>query len=255
MFVTFFSSHFTLSNNQTRSPPDFTKSPLEAERLNASFPVRKLTYFLDGGKQVTEVKEMVAASIAEDPVFVDANKYDLTRPEARARTMAKIVQVVNVLRSKTSSADETASSSSDKESSRVGVGRTFEDAFYNTLASLDSSWSIRIGVHYGLFASAIQGQASDEQRAKWDKLVNEMKIIGCFGMTELGHGSNVQGLETTATYDKSTQEFIINSPTVTSTKWWIGMAGQTATHCACYARLIVDGKDHGIHTFLVPLRE
>lgn len=68
-----------------------------------------------------------------------------------------------------------------------------------------------------------------------------MKILGCFAMTELGHGSYIRGFETTATYDKKSQEFVINSPTDTSTKFWIGMAGQTATHSVVYARLLIDG--------------
>lgn len=40
--------------------------------------------------------------------------------------------------------------------------------------------------------------------------------------TELGHGTFIRGLETTATYDPKTQEYIINSPTLTSYKWWPG---------------------------------
>lgn len=48
------------------------------------------------------------------------------------------------------------------------------------------------------------------------------EIIGCYAQTELGHGSDVQNLETTAVYDKNTEEFILNTPTVSATKWWIG---------------------------------
>jgi len=72
---------------------------------------------------------------------------------------------------------------------------------------------------------------------------------------ELGHGSFVRGLETTATNDQETQEFELHSPTITSTKWWIGAAGQTATHSAVYARLIVGGEDKGVHVFVVQLRD
>lgn len=85
--------------------------------------------------------------------------------------------------------------------------------------------------------------------------IKSMRVIGCFAMTELGHGSYVQGIETTATYDIGAEEFVMNSPTVTSTKFWIGLAGQTATHCVCFARLHTRGEQHGVRAFLVPLRD
>ena len=72
---------------------------------------------------------------------------------------------------------------------------------------------------------------------------------------KLGHGSNVAGLETTATFDRLSDEFIIHSPTLTSTKWWIGGAAHTCTHAAVYANLIVDGKKYGVKTFVVQLRD
>lgn len=36
------------------------------------------------------------------------------------------------------------------------------------------------------------------------KILN-YEVVGCYGQTELGHGSNVQGLETTAEYDPATE--------------------------------------------------
>lgn len=80
------------------------------------------------------------------------------------------------------------------------------------------------------------------------------KIIGCYAQTELGHGSNVQGLETTATYIPETQEFELHSPYLTSSKWWIGGLGRTATHAIVVARLLIKGKDYGTHTFVVQIR-
>jgi hypothetical protein len=47
------------------------------------------------------------------------------------------------------------------------------------------------------------------------------------------------------------QEFILHSPTLTSTKWWPGGMGKTATHAVVMARLILKGKDHGPHAFIV----
>jgi acyl-CoA oxidase len=80
-------------------------------------------------------------------------------------------------------------------------------------------------------------------------------VIGCFAMTELAHGSNVAGLETTATFDPSTDEFVIHTPHLGATKWWIGGAASTATHAAVFAQLIVDGKRWGVKTFVTQLRD
>lgn len=71
-----------------------------------------------------------------------------------------------------------------------------------------------------MFVPAIKGQGTEEQQHKWLSLANKMQIIGCYAQTELGHGSNVQGLETTATFDPNTDQFIIHSPTQTSSKVW-----------------------------------
>ena len=73
-----------------------------------------------------------------------------------------------------------------------------------------------------------------------------MNMIGAYSQTEYGHGSNVSGLETTATFDKKNDEFIIHSPTLTSTKLWAGGTGLWANFATVYARLKIDGKNHGI---------
>ncbi|KAL3737952.1 hypothetical protein ACJRO7_019473 [Eucalyptus globulus] len=105
-----------------------------------------------------------------------------------------------------------------------------------------------------MFIPAIKGQGTEEQQQKWLPLAYKMQIIGCYAQTELGHGSNVQGLETTATFDPQTDEFIVDSPTLTSSKWWPGGLGKVSTHAVAYARLIVKGQDHGVHGFIVQLR-
>ena len=105
------------------------------------------------------------------------------------------------------------------------------------------------------FASVIMNQGSPELVEKYGSLVVNRGIIGCYLQTELGHGTNVTQLETTATYLPTTQEFEINSPSLTSTKWWIGGLGKTATHGVLQARLILPGgRDVGPHLFFVQLR-
>ena len=73
-----------------------------------------------------------------------------------------------------------------------------------------------------MFIPALMSQGSPEQQAKWLPMAQKLEIIGTYAQTEMGHGTFVRGLETTATYDPETEHFIIHSPTLTSTKWWPG---------------------------------
>lgn len=83
-----------------------------------------------------------------------------------------------------------------------------------------------------MFIPALMSQASPEQQAKWLPMAQKLHIIGTYAQTELGHGTFVRGLETTATYDPETQDFIIHSPTLTSTKWWPGgESNGPSTYC------------------------
>ncbi|KAH8114984.1 acyl-CoA dehydrogenase/oxidase, partial [Phellopilus nigrolimitatus] len=105
------------------------------------------------------------------------------------------------------------------------------------------------------FEPVVFSQGSPEFVDKFGQLIARRGIIGCYLQTELGHGTNVAQLETTATYLVNTGEFEIHSPTPTSTKWWIGALGKTATHGVVQARLILPGgEDVGPHLFFVQLR-
>ncbi|EQC37023.1 hypothetical protein SDRG_05842 [Saprolegnia diclina VS20] len=112
-----------------------------------------------------------------------------------------------------------------------------------------------IDVHRSMFIPTLETQMDDEQRDYWLPLAREAKILGAYAQTELGHGSNVQGIETTAIYDATTEEFVLHSPTLTSRKWWPGGLGKTANHAVVHARLTLSGKDRGVQAFLVPLRD
>ena len=78
-----------------------------------------------------------------------------------------------------------------------------------------------------------------------------MQITGSYSQTELGHGSDVAGLQTTATFDEKTDEFIINTPSILATKFWPGDLGLFSSHTIVFAKLIIEGNKYGIHPFLV----
>lgn len=106
------------------------------------------------------------------------------------------------------------------------------------------------------FEPVFFSQGSEELKAKYGALVRARGIIGCYLQTELGHGSAVTALETTSTYLPDIGEFEIHSPTLTSSKWWVGALGRTSTHGVVQARLILpDGKNMGPHLFFVQLRD
>jgi acyl-CoA oxidase len=124
-----------------------------------------------------------------------------------------------------------------------------------TLGFHDLSLVIKCGVQFGLFAGSIQRLGTEPHHHKYLPGAASCQLMGCFAMTEIGHGSNVQALETTATYDSAHEQFIINSPTFSAGKAYIGNAANDARLATVFAQLEVNGEHHGVHAFLVPLRD
>ncbi|KAL0296277.1 UNVERIFIED_CONTAM: Peroxisomal acyl-coenzyme A oxidase 1 [Sesamum radiatum] len=200
------------------------------ERKKAEFDVESMKVVWAGSQHALEVSDRISKLVADDPAFRKDERTMLSRKELFKNTLRKAVyawkRIVELRLS-------------EEEASRLRF-YVDEPAFTD--------------LHWGMFIPAIKGQGTDEQQQKWLPLAYKMQIIGCYAQTELGHGSNVQGLETTATFDARTDEFVIHSPTLTSSKWWPGGLGKVSTHAVVYARLITDGKDHGVHGFIVQLR-
>jgi acyl-CoA oxidase len=122
------------------------------------------------------------------------------------------------------------------------------------LAQFDLSLMVKAGVQWGLFGGAVENLGTERHRDLIPRLIS-LDLVGCYAMTEIGHGSNVQHLETTATYDAETREFVIDSPTPSATKDYIGNAAAHAEVAAVYAQLVTRGENHGVHCFLVPIRD
>ena len=111
------------------------------------------------------------------------------------------------------------------------------------------------GLHSTMFLITLRDQGTPEQHKLFLEKAEKYEIIGCYAQTELGHGSNVRGLETTATWDSEDKSFIIHSPYLTASKWWIGSLGRTANHAIVMAQLIISGKNYGPHPFVVQIRD
>ncbi|KAK6258902.1 hypothetical protein SCA6_013376 [Theobroma cacao] len=134
-------------------------------------------------------------------------------------------------------------------------------AITEAVGSVDMSLGIKFGVQYSLWGGSVLNLGTKKHRDKYFEGIDNLDYPGCFAMTELHHGSNVQGLQTTATFDPITDEFIIDTPNDGAIKWWIGNAAVHGKFATVFARLILpthDSKgvsDMGVHAFIVPIRD
>ncbi len=128
-------------------------------------------------------------------------------------------------------------------------------ALFEMQALGDLSLLIKTGVQFGLFGGAVTQLGTQRHHEAYLDDIMTAKLLGCFAMTEVGHGSNVQRLETTAVYDHDAGELVIDSPTESSTKTYIGNAARDGRMAVVFAQLRADGGDHGVHAVLVPIRD
>jgi acyl-CoA oxidase len=115
-------------------------------------------------------------------------------------------------------------------------------------------------MHWIMYTTSIETFCDEEQLKKWGPMAKNMDCIGCYAQTEIGHGSDVNGLETIAVFDRKTDEFVLSTPTITSTKWWPGDMGRFANHALVFAQLIIEDEDgernhYGVNPFIVQIRD
>ena len=123
----------------------------------------------------------------------------------------------------------------------------------------DMSLMVKMGVQFGLFGGAISALGTDDHHRRYLPGVMSVELPGCFAMTETGHGSDVQRLGTTATYDPATEEFVVHTPDESARKDYIGNAARDGRVAVVFAQLRTPGPDglveHGVHALMVPIRD
>ncbi|WOF22672.1 acyl-CoA dehydrogenase [Microbacterium betulae] len=128
-------------------------------------------------------------------------------------------------------------------------------AGFEELVLADPSLQIKSGVQWGLFGSAVLQLGTKTHHDRWLRDIMDMRIPGAFAMTETGHGSDVQAIGTTATYDAETEEFVIHTPFRGAWKDYLGNAAVHATAATVFAQLVSNGVNYGVHCFFVPVRD
>jgi acyl-CoA oxidase len=128
-------------------------------------------------------------------------------------------------------------------------------AIMETLSYHDLSLVIKFGVQFGLWGMSILSLGTEKHYRKYLGRIGSLELPGCFAMTETHHGSNVKGLQTTATYNHAGRNFTINTPTKYDRKEYIGNAANHGQMATVFAKLLIDGKDYGVNAFIVPIRD
>jgi acyl-CoA oxidase len=117
----------------------------------------------------------------------------------------------------------------------------------------DLSLMVKAGVQWGLFGGAVQMLGTERHHERYLRDIMSLALPGCFAMTESGHGSDVQHLRTTATYTDG--GFVIHTPDDDARKDYIGNAARDGRMAVVFAQLVVGDRTHGVHAFMVPVRD
>jgi acyl-CoA oxidase len=212
-------------------------SILQQERAGSDVDIGQLAKHLLSRNDFLERQQRILAIIKDIPYFQKKNQLNMARPDryhlglARAKTLK-----------------------------RLSIKHNWNDEDYKMADYLMDEMG-PYALQFTMFATSIREQCNEEQKKHWLPKLDNWEIIGCYGQTELGHGSNVKSIECQAKWDPSTKEFIIHSPTLTASKWWNGALGRTANHAIVVAQLLLpDSKSgqyrsHGPHQFMVQIRD
>ena len=128
-------------------------------------------------------------------------------------------------------------------------------AIMETLSYHDLSLVVKFGVQFGLWGMSVYFLGTEKHHKKYLRDIGTLELPGCFAMTETHHGSNVKGIETTATYDHASKTFIIHTPHEFAKKEYIGNAALHGRMATVFAKLLLDEKDYGVCAVIVPLRD
>jgi acyl-CoA oxidase len=209
-------------------------------KTSSGFDVGRLTKILDGEQApiINRVK-----SILSRPEFAYENSTDIGVYRSKVFEWCKVLASENL--------------GNMAYPKAYGGGENMADYFaiMETLSYHDLSLVIKFGVQFGLWGMSVQSLGTEKHHKKYLEDIGSLKLPGCFAMTETHHGSNVKGLETTATYNHQDQTFVIHTPHENAQKEYIGNAAAHGQMATVFARLIIDKKDYGINAFVVPLRD
>ncbi|MFJ2026644.1 acyl-CoA dehydrogenase [Streptomyces sp. NPDC087897] len=215
--------------------------PTPTGHVQPELDVKALGALLDG--EYAEIRALVRANLVTHAAVLDEAE-ELGIDAFRERVRERVVAMA--------ATGQTGMGFPARYGGGGDVGASI--AAFETLALGDLSVLVKAGVQFGLFGGAILHLGTERHHAAYLPDLITGKLMGCFAMTETGHGSDVQALGTVARYDAAAREFVITTEGDQARKDYIGNAARHGELAVVFAQLEVDGKAEGVHAFVVPIR-
>ncbi len=220
--------------------PESRKTITSQHSTKSSFDVEAMAKLLDGASEGINLR---VKTLLADPAFRHNDEDSLREKRERTLQWAKLLAQQGM-----------GSMAYPKEYGGQGDMASYFSVM-ETLSYHDLSLVVKFGVQFGLWGMSVYFLGTEKHHKKYLRDIGTLDLPGCFAMTETGHGSNVRGIETTATYVHATKTFVIHTPNELARKEYIGNAALHGQKATVFAKIIVDGKDYGVGAFVVPLRD
>uniref|UniRef100_A0AC34R2N2 Acyl-coenzyme A oxidase N-terminal domain-containing protein n=1 Tax=Panagrolaimus sp. JU765 TaxID=591449 RepID=A0AC34R2N2_9BILA len=209
---------------------------LTEERIKATFDTNHLAAIFHGGYEKVKRRREIVNYVKQHPELHDSLPVEFMSREERFENInRKLLPWMKHMKN------------------AVDINNPEEMKYFENLVMGTDGHPL--GIHFIMGIPAILNNADDEQLKQWLPKVMNNEYVLAYAQTELGHGTNLKNLETTAIFDSKTQEFVLNSPTITSTKWWPGNLGKSSNWSIVMAQLIIGKKNYGPHPFFVQIRD
>ena len=200
---------------------------LEAQRARSNIDKELLADYILGNNQQRKNLEHINDTKKQRGIFRDPRVFEMSRSEVIDYSIKRSVEAVQ--RPFTFPNGE-----------ELNLNNFIHEEFSNDNVLFAG------GVGLLMTQKMVEILGTDEQKDLWLEKIFNHTLKCCYAQTEIAHGTDVQNLQTLATFDPETQEFILHTPSIEAMKWWPGDLGLFSTHALVFARLISKGTDHGV---------